>query len=169
MLQGNQYVGIVDADVDSTLQVSGLGTNCGPATFVGAQKLKVIGHPVDGFNQLVQTVNPATMTGQASNEYLSLEFAPETMASQQLFPRPPEAMLSELIVKCHSMIDTLSGIAFIPLNDARWTMEGGGYNIRLPSSGVLDYTDKTVATGGQSLGPFNAEESIWTIQVERLP
>lgn len=57
----------------------------------------------------------------------------------------------------------------MPLNDTRWTMEGGGYTIRLPSSGVLDYTDKTVATGGQSLGPFNAEESIWTIQVERLP
>jgi hypothetical protein len=49
-------------------------------------------------------------------------------------------------------------------------MEGGGYIIRLPSSGKINYTDNTVPTiGGQQIGPFDAKKSIWTIQVERLP
>jgi hypothetical protein len=168
--QGNAYVGIVDAAVDSRQVVSGLGQNCGPATYVGSQKLKVIGHPVNGFNPLVQTVDAATLTGQASNEYLALEFSPETMTSHQTSLRLPEQMLGDLVVACHTLIDTLSGIAFLPLNDTRWTMEGGGYVIRLPSSGTIMYTDETVPTaGGAQLGPFQADKSVWTIEVERLP
>ncbi len=168
--QGSKYVGIVDAVVASTQAVAGLGMGCGPARYEDSQKLKVIGHPVNGFNQLVQSVDPTTMTGQASNEYLSLEFAPETMTSQQTNPRLPEDMLPDLVVSCHTLIDTLSGIAFLPLNDSRWTMDGGGYIIRLPSSGVLDYTDRTVPAGaGTILGPFEAKKSLWTIQVERSP
>ena len=168
--QGNQYVGIVDAAVDSDQTLGGLGQKCGPATYRGSQKLKVIGHPVDGFNPLVQSVDAATLTGQASNDYLALEFAPETMTSQQTSLRLPEQMLPELVVACHTLIDTLSGIAFLPLNDARWTMEGGGYVIRLPSSGTINYTDRAVPTaGGAQLGPFHADKSVWTIEVERLP
>jgi len=168
--QGNTYVGIVDAAVDSDQTMSGLGQHCGPATYRGSQKLRVIGHPVGGFNPLVQTVDAATLTGQASNEYLALEFSPETMTSHQTSPRLPEQMLPDLVVSCHTLIDTLSGIAFLPLNDTRWTMEGGGYVIRLPSSGTLRYTDKTVPTaGGAQLGPFHAEKSVWTIEVQRLP
>ena len=173
--QGSEYVGTVDADVDSTQRVSGLGNNCGPATYRGLQKLKVTGRPVGGFNSLVQTVAFTQATGSgrpgnASNEYLILEFAPETMTSQQTSLRRPEDMLPDLVISCHTLIDTLSGIAFLPLNDSRWTMEDGGYIVVLPSSGVLDYTDNTVAAGtGATIGPFKAKKSIWTIQVERLP
>ena len=173
--QGSEYVGSVDADVDSTQRVSGLGTNCGPATYKDSQKLKVIGHPADGFNPQVQTVTFTQVTGSgppsnASNEYLILEFSPETMTSQQTSLRRPEAMLPELVINCHTLIDTLSGIAFLPLNDTRWTMEGGGYIIVLPSSGVLDYKDTAVAAGAtKTIGPFKVKKSVWTIQVERLP
>ncbi len=168
--QGNTYVGSVDAAVNSNQTLSGLGQNCGPATYQGSQKLRVIGHPVDGYNPLVQSVDAATLTGQASNEYLALEFSPETMTSDQTSLRLPEQMLSDLVISCHTLIDTLSGIAFLPLNDTRWTMEGGGYVIRLPSSGTVRYTDKTVPTaGGAHLGPFHAEKSVWTIEVQRLP
>ncbi len=168
--QGNTYVGTVDAAVDSNQTVSGLGQKCGPATYRGSQKLRVTGHPVDGFNPLVQTVDVATMTGQASNEYLALEFSPETMTSHQTSLRPPEQMLPDLVIACHTLIDTLSGIAFLPLNDTRWVMEGGGYVIRLPSSGTIRYIDRTVpAAGGGHLGPFHADKSVWTIEVERLP
>ena len=168
--QGNTYAGIVDAAVDSSQTLSGLGQNCGPATYQGSQQLKVVGHPVDGFNPLVQSVDAATLTGQASNDYLALEFFPETMTSHQTSPRLPEQMLSDLVVACHTLIDTVSGIAFLPLNDTRWTMDGGGYVIRLPTSGTISYTDRTVpSAGGAQLGPFNAEKSVWTIEVGRLP
>lgn len=174
--QGSKYVGIVDADVDSTQRISGLGNNCGPATYKDSQKLKVTGHPVDGFNSRVQTVafTQATISGappsNVSNEYLMLEFAPETMTSQQPGLRRPDDMLPDLVVSCHTLIDTLSGIAFLPLNDSRWTTESGGYIVVLPSAGVLDYTDNTVAAGtGATIGPFKVKKSIWTIQVERLP
>jgi hypothetical protein len=181
--QGSKYVGIVDADVDSTQVITGLVGGCGPATYEGSQKLKVIGHPVDGFNSQVQTVvfsgqtvlfNQVTGTGRpsnASNEYLMLEFAPETMTSQQpTLRRPDPRGMDDLVVSCHTLIDTLSGIAFLPLNDARWTMDGGGYIIALPSSGVLDYKETTVPIAtGITLGPFEAKKSFWTIQVERLP
>jgi hypothetical protein len=173
--QGSEYVGIVDADVDSTQTMHGMVGSCGPARYQDSQKLRVTGHPTTGFNQLVQSVTftQAAGTGRptnASNEYLVLEFVPETMTRQQPGPRRPEAMLPDLVVSCHTLIDTLSGIAFLPLNDSRWTMEGGGYIIVLPSSGVLNYTDDTVAAGhGADLGPFKAKKSNWTIQVERLP
>jgi hypothetical protein len=168
--QGGEYVGTVDAVVESTQGISGLGMNCGPANYKDSQKLKVIGHPENSFNPRVQSVYSATMRGQASNEFLRLEFTPETMTSQQPGLRRPEDMLPDLVINCHTLIDTLSGIAFLPLNDSRWTMEGGGYIIVLPSSGVLDYTDNTVAAGtGATIGPFEAKKSIWTIQVERLP
>jgi hypothetical protein len=168
--QGSDYAGSVTASVASDQAVIGFMLGCGPARYEDSQELKVIGHPVDGFNPLVQSVAPATMTGQASNEYLGLEFIPETMTSQQPGPRLPEDMHPDLNISCHTLIDTLSGIAFLPLNDSRWTMEGPGYVIRLPTSGTLNYTDNTVPTaGGAQLGPFNAKKSVWTIQVERLP
>jgi hypothetical protein len=48
-------------------------------------------------------------------------------------------------------------------------MEGGGYVIVLPTSGMLRYTDKTVESpGGAQIGPFIANRSVWTIEVERL-
>lgn len=168
--QGRDYVGIVTASVASDQFVKGLGMGCGPDHYEDLQKLKVIGHPENSFNPRVQSVYSATMTGQASNEFLRLEFTPETMTSQQPGLRRPEDMLPDLVINCHTLIDTLSGIAFLPLNDSRWTMEGGGYIIVLPTTGVLEYTDNTVAAGGgATIGPFQAKKSIWTIKVERLP
>jgi hypothetical protein len=96
------------------------------------------------------------------------------MTTQQTGPRLPpqnerDPFLGDLVIDCHTLIDTLSGIAFLPLNDSRWTMEGGGYIIALPSSGTLVYRDETVPTaGGAQLGPFSAMKSDWTITVERL-
>ena len=180
--QGREYVGIVNAVVVSTQGMSGLGNTCGPARYEDSQKLKVIGHPVNGFNLDVQKVyfaqpgNTGTPSN-ASNEYLLLEFFPNTMTSQQPGPRLPGTM-EDLVVSCHTLIDTLSGISFLPLNDSRWTMDGGGYIIVLPSSGVLDYTDDTLAAGigptqgannSLTLGPFKAKKSVWTIQVKRVP
>lgn len=172
--QGNKYVGVVTASVDSTQTLTGMSGNCGPATYRDSQELQVTGYPADHFNANVQSVYSATMTGQASNEFLSLEFKPKTMTSQQPGPRlppsgPQDPFLEDLVISCHTLIDTLSGIAFLPLNDSRWTMEGGGYIILLPTSGTLRYTDKTIESpGGAQRGPFTANESVWTIEVERL-
>ena len=181
--RGDIYEGVVTASVASDQKMSGSMSSCGPSHYEDLQDLKVIGHPVDGFNLQVQKVyfTQPTNTGtpnNASNQYLLLEFAPKTMTSQQPGLRRPEDMLPDLVVSCHTLIDTLSGIAFLPLNDSRWTMEGGGYIIILPKSGVLDYTDDTLAAGigptqgafnSVSLGPFKAKKSIWTIQVKRAP
>ena len=171
--QGSEYVGIITASVESDQLVAsflGPASDC-PGHYEDLQLLKATGHRVGGFNQQVQTVTQITAIAAQATEYLRLEFAPVTVLSQQDgYLRLPEDMLPDLNVSCHTLIDTLSGIAFLPLNDTRWTMEGGGYIIALPSTGALNYTDETVPTaGGERLGPFNAKKSVWTIRVERLP
>ena len=66
--------------------------------------MKVTGHPVDGFNTQVQTRHIHSGHGlagppsNASNEYLMLEFVPETMTSQQPGLRLPEAMHPDLVI-----------------------------------------------------------------------
>jgi len=179
--QGGQYVGIVTASVNSSQTIVGLiarrdGStgSCGPAMYQDSQQLRVTAHVEDGFNPEVQSVYPGTMTGQPSPMFLRLEFAPETMTSQQPGPRlppsgPQDPFLEDLMISCHTLIDTESGIAFLPLNDSRWTMPGGGYIIQLPSSGTIRYTDSTVPPGAvAAIGPFKANKSVWTIEVERL-
>jgi hypothetical protein len=166
--QGRDYAGVVTAVVASTQGVSGLGKACGPSRYEDSQKLRVIGHVVDGFSQ-VQTVafnQAGTRPSNASNEYLMLEFAPETRTTLQPQNANPD---EDQVVACHTLIQTPSGISFLPLNDSRWTQEGGGYIIVLPSSGVLDYTDTTVPVGTAAVGPFEAKKSVWTVRVERLP
>lgn len=170
--QGQKYVGIVDAVVESTQGMAGLVGGCGPARYEDSQKLKVIGYPTGGFNDQVQTItfNQATSTGSPGDEYLMLEFIPETRTTLQPQPSPDPTRRVDQIVSCHTLIETPSGISFLPLNDSRWTQEGGGYIIVLPSSGILNYTDTPVPIGaGAAVGPFEARESVWTIQVERLP
>jgi hypothetical protein len=99
-----------------------------------------------------------------------LEFIPETRTTLQPQQSQDPTRRVDQVVSCHTLIETPSGISFLPLNDSRWTLEGGGYIIVLPSSGVLNYTDTTVPIStGAALGPFEAKESVWTIQVERLP
>jgi hypothetical protein len=168
--QGNDYSGTVTAHVKSTQQLSGmLGVGrCGPGTYDDSQELDVIGHAVSGFNNDVQSVSWTTSSAQSSLEYLVLEFIPKTRTSQQPSTGPDE----DQIVACHTLIETPSGISFLPLNDSRWTMDGGGYIIALPLVGMLNYTDDTLAPrpGAPALPPlpFKAKKSLWTIEVERL-
>ena len=164
--QGDEYVGVIDAVVESTQELSGLAGTCGPSRYEDSQKLRVTGHVVDDFNNDVQSVtyDQATSTGSPSSEYLLLEFVPETATTLQ-----PQVPGQDQVVACHTLIETPDGISFLPLNDSRWTQPGGGYIIAVPSSGVLNYTDSTVAVGApEIIGPFQADESVWTIQVESL-
>ena len=169
---GDKYVGTVDAVVVSHQTLAGMVGSCGPATYEDSQKLQVTGHSVSGFNPAVQSVsnNQATSTGRPSNKFLLLEFVPATRTTQQPSNPPPN---QDMIVNCHTLIESeataQSGMAFLPLNDSRWTMKGGGYIIVLPLSGVLEYTDTTIAAGATFPGPFKPQKSIWTIRVERLP
>lgn len=167
-LHGDKYVGTVTAVVDSNQTLEGLVGDCGPGHYQDSQQLDVVGRTVTGFNDRVQTVtiNRATSTGSLSNEYLSLSFKPKTRTRQQPPPDPGQ----DLIVECHTLIETPSG-TFLALNDSRWTMAQGGYIIALPATGVLNYTDNTVSdTQGLGLIPvFNAAKNLWTIRVERLP
>lgn len=171
--QGSDYVGSVDAVVESTQQLSGLTGNCGPARYEDSQKLKVTSRPADGFNNYVQSVS--FTSGRPGGEYLVLEFVPETATTQQPQNRNPG---EDTVVNCHTLIETevtitdmttgWSDILFLPLNDSRWTMKDGGYIIALPASGVLEYTDTTIAAGATVAGPFKPRKSVWTIRVERL-
>lgn len=165
--QGGEYVGTVTAWVSSTQTLVGPGGfgNCGPGTYRNSQELQVTGLRVGGFNDLVQTV-PRFNSGTPSSEYIILEFAPAPgVELQPPNPNPDQ----DQVINCHTIIETEAG-RFLPFNDTRWTMKGGGYTIVLPSSGTLYYTDETVPTGsGTQLGPFDAQKSVWTIEVERLP
>lgn len=160
--QAGGYKGTVTAWVSSTQTLAGLGGGCGPGSYRNSQELRVVGRRVSGFNPAVQTVtlNPATST-----EYLSLEFFP--VAGAELQPPNPDPEQDQ-VIDCHTVIESQAG-RFLPLNDSRWTMDGGGYIIALPSSGTINYTDDTVSSGGAQIGPFKVKKSIWTIQVERLP
>jgi hypothetical protein len=159
--EAGYYAGTVQAVVTSEQQIKGLMGSCGPKHYEDSQKLRVKGHPVDGFNADVQTVDLTAVQGQTSGKYLKLEFVPETPPTQ-VPNRPGE----DKIVNCHTLIETPYGI-FLPLNDSRWTMEDGGYVIALPSSASIDYTDETAE--GAQVGPFKANKSVWTIRVEALP
>jgi hypothetical protein len=176
--QGDKYVGEVDARVKSTQTMSGLAGGCpSPAmpqsTYDDSQQLRVTGHLVNGFNTRFQSV-PANVRSQSS-EYLLLEFVPKTRTTTQPQNRDP---YQDTVVNCHTLIETeatidnrqagTSSILFLPLNDTRWTMKGGGYIIALPSSGDLQYTDNQVI-GPMAAGPFEVEKSVWRITVERLP
>lgn len=167
--RGAEYVGTMTARVRSGQSMAGLmGTGCS-GQYDDSQELNVVGRPVSGFNARSQTI---TFTGTnysptAGNEYLALTFKPNSRTRQQ----PATVYLNEdTVIACHTLIDTPSGIFFLPLNDARWTMPQGGYVIALPPEGTYNYTDTTVSGAqGTALSPvFNVSKSIWTIQVERL-
>ena len=161
--QAGEYTGIVTAWVTSTQIMAGLGGvgSCGPGSYRNSQQLQVTGHRESDFNRKVQhvTFNPAPNT-----EYLLLEFVP--VPGTELQPPNPDPSQDQ-VIDCHTIIETEAG-RFLPLNDSRWTMQGGGYIIAIPSSGTINYTDDTVAAGGEQIGPFKVKKSLWTIQVERL-
>ena len=164
--EAGKYVGIVTAHVTSTQMLAGpFGVNCGPGHYVNSQQLQVTGHGEIGFNDNVQTVSYPANSGTAS-EYLLLEFVPVPGADLQP-PNPNPGQ--DQVIDCHTVIETPAG-RFLPLNDSRWTIEGGGYIIGLPASGKLIYTDTAVAAGAPAqIGPFKVNKSVWTIEVERLP
>lgn len=161
------YVGAVKAKVDSRQTIRGMfGVgNCTAGHYVDSQELNVVGRVVGDFNARSQTVSSNARA--AGNEYLALTFTPGTRTRQWNTTPSPNG---DTIVACHTLIDTPSGIAFLPLNDARWTMPQGGYVIALPPEGVLNYTDNTVsgASGTAAAPLFNVTKSLWTIRVERL-
>jgi hypothetical protein len=174
--QGDKYVGVVDAHVHSTQTLSGLAGGCPNATmpqntYDDSQQLRVTGHLVDGFNAMFQS--PTITPSSANTEFLLLEFVPESRTTTQPSNRDP---FQDTVVNCHTLIETeatanpatgISSILFLPLNDTRWTMKGGGYIIALPSSGDLVYTDNQVPAP-TATGPFEVEKSVWKIRVERL-
>jgi hypothetical protein len=162
-----KYVGTVTAQVDSWQTLAGLVGSCGPGHYKQSQELDAVGTLVSDFNSNVQTVtfNRETSTGK-EGEYLFLTFTPKTP-----IPLPTRDGNGQLVVSCHTLIERPQGAPFLPLNDSRWTTDSAGYIIALPSTGVLNYTDNTIAGGqGSALSPlFNAYKGIWKIQVERLP
>jgi hypothetical protein len=174
--KAGEYAGIVTAEVKSTQTLAGpFGVSCGPGNYLNSQQLLVTGRAVAGFNADVQTVtfsyaqapliNRPASTGTAS-EYLLLEFAP--VPGVELQPPNPNPDQDQ-VIECHTVIETPAG-RFLPLNDTRWTMEGGGYIIALPSFGALYYKDVAVPAGAPAkIGPFTVKKSEWTIEVERLP
>ena len=166
--RGNQYVGTVTARVDSWQKLAGLMGSCGPGHYQDSQELNVVGRPVSGFNAHVQTItfSGTNYSPTAGNEYLVLTFKPITSPSLRGATQNDSG---DTVINCHTLIPTPSGIAFLPLNDARWTMPQGGYIIALPPEGVFNYTDDTKSGSGNTLAPtFNVSKSIWTIEVERL-
>lgn len=162
--QGSKYVGTVDANVDSIQSLGGLGRGCS-GSYDDKQKLKVTAHKADPF-----VYNVSRYTGNPSNEYFMLEFAPATKPGRQ--PATFNEETNQLSVDCHDLIipPDFSGSAFLPFNDTRWTSldeePKRGYVIRLPVSGVLTYTD-TQSPGDAGL--FKVNKSVWTIRVERSP
>jgi hypothetical protein len=184
--QGGTYTGTVDASVDSNQRVAGgIGAGCA-GHYSGVQKLKVIAHFVDGFSNLIQQVNWSQSTGSPSSGYLMLEFTPSTKPPFQ--PTNFNAVTNQLTVDCHDLIipqgdddvddsayatrppgfdpSRFEGIAFLPLNDTRWTTKGQGYIIRLPTSGLLKYKD--IQPPG-NVGLFKLNKSVWSVQIARSP
>lgn len=175
--QGDRYVGKVTAKVDSRQTIRGMfGVGDCPAIagvgnhYVDSQELNVVGRVVtSGVNTLSQTVSANARA--AGNEYLALTFTPRTKTSQEPQNRPKQhgVYSEDAVIACHTLIDTPSGIAFLPLNDARWTQPRSGYIIALPVEGVLNYTDNTEDGQGAAAAPLaNVTKSLWTIRVERL-
>jgi hypothetical protein len=180
--QGPDYVGTFSADVDSNQTVSGLGTGC-TGHYVNSQNLNVVARVVNGFpvvagNIALPLYGVTSYTGTASNEYLMLEFTPETRTARQ--PTSFDPVTNQLSVNCHDLIipepdedappppnfvpGRFDGIAFLPFNDTRWTTKGNGYIIRLPTTGILVYKD---ITSGSAAGLLTSKKSEWSISVER--
>jgi hypothetical protein len=160
---GNKYVGIVTAEISANQVLSSPFRNCPEAATKGNQQLKITGRPVSGFGPF-QTIDydRRTSTGRETGEFLELRVYPET--APQMSKENP----------CHELLEVAAGIFILPLNDSRWSLSEEGYIIVLPSSGLLSYSDDAVAKKipppkGPLPLPLDAQQSLWTIQVERLP
>ena len=160
--QGNEYVGSVTADINALQKLSSPLRNCPEAATKGKQQVKITGRPVSGFGPFQTiTYDRGASTGRETGEFLELRVWPET--APQMSAKDP----------CLELLEVEAGLFILPLNDSRWALSEEGYIIVLPASGLLMYSDDAVAKrrlrSDPLKPPLDAEESLWTIRVERLP
>ena len=157
-LQSNgTWTGTVDAHVDFSQEMKGLGMNCPLKRFVISQRLAVVATTVPGFNTSSQSIT--NRSGTANGGFLALDVKPAAAPST-----PPGPCLD---MHYHDPSDP-SIIPLLPLNDGRWTNPPtAGYVIGLPQRGVLDYVDGTVGCNPAQAGGGFSPCSKWTIRVER--
>jgi hypothetical protein len=157
-LQANgTWTGAVDADVDLSQELKGLGRICPMGRFLGSQRLDVRAKAVSGFNSKSQTIT--YRSGTANGGFLELEVKPAAAPNiQQNAP-------------CVDMYQNDQyALPLLPLNDGRWTQPGSGYVIGLPQRGMLEYDDVTLAAAPnnpQPSGGMIPASSKWTIRVQR--
>lgn len=157
-LQANgTWMGAVDANVDLTQELKGLGMVCPKIPFRGSQRLDVRAKTVSGFNSKSQSIT--YRSGTANAGFLALEV------------KPAEAPNIQQNAPCIDMYQNdVNDFPLLPLNDGRWTQPTSGYVIGLPQSGVLEYEDITLGAAPnnpQPSGGLIAAASKWTIRVER--
>ena len=160
----NEYIGSVTADINALQTLKSPLRNCPEAATKGEQQLKIIGRPVSGFGPFQTiTYDRSASTGRETGDFLELRVYPEIAHQPVMSKNDP----------CLELLEVEAGNFILPLNDSRWSLDQEGYIIVLPSSGLLIYSDDAVAkkirrpTALQT--PLDAQESLWTIRVERLP
>ena len=147
--------GVVQGTVDGQLQVlQGYGQGCGTTRIFYEQDLTVVGTSIDrlGISTPTGGTHPRStyqsIVNQPGADKLSLEFVPASIPRYR-------GNRSD----CWPVIPTpLSQWAFIPFNDAQWTIEHAGYGIQLPDEGELSYVENA------SLNAFN---STWYVTMNR--
>lgn len=160
----NEYVGSVTADINALQELSSALRKCPEAATKGTQQLKIIGRPVSGFGPFQTiTYDRSASTGRETGEFLELRVYAETVHPPLMSDENP----------CHELLEVEPGKFILPLNDSRWSLSEEGYIIVLPSSGLLIYADDAVAKKIRRptavAPPLDAQESLWTIRVERVP
>ena len=157
-LQANgTWTGRVNAHVDFSQEMKGLGMNCALDRFVVSQRLDVVATTVSGFSTSSQSIT--NRSGIANGGFLALDVKPAAAPS-----RPPGPCLD---MHYHDP-DNPNIIPLLPLNDGRWTNPPkAGYVIGLPQRGVLEYLDGTIGCNPAQAGSGFAPCSKWTIRVER--
>lgn len=157
-LQSNgTWTGEVDARVDFSQEMQGLGMNCPLKRYVIAQRLAVVATTVPGFSTATQSIT--YRSGSANGGFLALDVTPAARPSV-----PPGPCLD-----MHNYVpDDPSIIPLLPLNDGRWTNPPtAGYVIGLPQRGVLEYTDGTIGCDPAQTAPGWIPCSKWLIRIER--
>jgi hypothetical protein len=143
---GTTWKGEVDANIDMTQELKGLGRECPKTQFTGSQRLLMRAKKaIDGFSSGSYSITNRRGTAGAGQLIIDVE--------------PKEAPDINPTGPCLDMYQN-GPVPLLPLNDARWTQQPG-YVIELPRSGVLEYEDQPHLDS--TLG-----ESHWVIRVERL-
>src|SRR5262245_61952038 len=127
------WQGEVEASVDLTQMLKGLGQDCPKTRSQGKQRMRVTARPVGGF---ARSQSITYQSGTADGGHLALVFEP-TEAPR--FDPPGKGPCLDLYQR--------DAFEFLPFNDTRWTETQAGSElvIGLPANGVLEYEDVTVA------------------------